>query len=308
MKSIMPIDLVVPEDVELTTLLDELRKLSWAAADVLIAYARGEDPPYGFQKSLTVAEGGDGPVSAADMAVNELLISGLKKNFDYQEWDILSEESSKETSFQYSDYKKKWCWIIDPLDGTKDFLNGSENYSVHIALVYNKIPKIGIVLIPERNELWIGVIGNGAWCENRDGEKKHISFSERKEISELILVSSKNHHESKLKNLLEKLDFVSTKKIGSVGCKVASILRGESDVYISLSGKTAPKDWDIAAPHALIQAAGGLFTHADETDLTYNNLNYLQSGCLIASHGNSHELICKKAMKFFSSEIPDYIV
>ena len=93
-----------------------------------------------------------------------------------------------------------------------------------------------------------------------------------------------------------------------MGCKVASILRGESDVYISLSGKTAPKDWDIAAPHALIQAAGGFFTHADETDLTYNNLNYLQSGCLIASHGNSHKLICKKAMNFFSSEIPDYIV
>ena len=54
--------------------------------------------------------------------------------------------------------------------------------------------------------------------------------------------------------------FAETKKIGSVGCKVASILRGESDVYISLSGKTSPKDWDIAAPHALIEAAGGAFS------------------------------------------------
>ena len=62
----MSIDLVVPEEVELTTLLDELRKLSWAAADVLRAYARGQEPPYGFPKSLTVEEGGDGPVSAAD--------------------------------------------------------------------------------------------------------------------------------------------------------------------------------------------------------------------------------------------------
>ena len=86
----MLIDLVVPEDVELTTLLDELRKLSWAAADVLMAYARGQEPPYGFPKSLTVEEGGDGPVSAADMAVNELLISGLKDNLTYKEWDILS--------------------------------------------------------------------------------------------------------------------------------------------------------------------------------------------------------------------------
>ena len=304
----MSIDRCVPEDVELTTLLDELRKLSWAAADVLIAYARGEEPPYGFSKPLTIEEGGEGPVSAADIAVNELLISGLKDNLTYKEWDILSEETSKEQNFQSSDYKKDWCWILDPLDGTKDFIQGSENYAVHISLAFKKIPKIGIVLIPERNELWIGVIGKGAWCENREGIKKDISFSEREDISELIIVSSKNHQESKLQNLLTKIDFASTKKIGSVGCKVASILRGESDVYISLSGKTAPKDWDIAAPHALIEAAGGLFTHADETNLTYSNLNYLQSGCLIASHGKSHKNICKKAMNFFFIEEPKYKV
>ena len=304
----MSIDFVVPDNVELTTLLDEIRNLSWAAADVLMAYARGESPPYGFQRSLTVEEGGDGPVSAADMAVNELLISGLQDNLTFKEWDVLSEETAKEKTFQGSNYKKDWCWILDPLDGTKDFLEGSENYAVHIALAHKNMPKIGIVLIPERNELWIGIIGNGAWCENRDGIKKYFSFSERKEISELILVSSKNHQEAKLKNLLTKIDFASTKKIGSVGCKVASILRGESDVYISLSGKTAPKDWDIAAPHALIQAAGGSFTHADESNLSYNNMNYLQSGCLIASHGKSHKVICKKAMNFLSIEEPKYIV
>ena len=97
----------LPEGVELATLLDELRKVSWAAADVLMAYARGQEPPYGFPKSLTVEEGGDGPVSAADMAVNELLISGLKDNLSYKDWDILSEETSKEKTFQGSHYKKK---------------------------------------------------------------------------------------------------------------------------------------------------------------------------------------------------------
>ena len=304
----MSIDIVVPEDVELTTLLDELRKLSWAAADVLIAYARGEEPPYGFPKSLTVEEGGDGPVSAADIAVNELLISGLKNNLDYEGWNILSEETSKEKTFQGSHYKKGWCWIIDPLDGTKDFLQGSKNYAVHIALVYEQKPKIGVVLIPERNELWFGIIGSGAWCENRDGSRKYISFSNRQDISELVLVSSKNHQQSKLQNLLSTLCFAETKKIGSVGCKVASILRGESDVYISLSGKTSPKDWDMAAPHALIEAAGGFFTHADGTNLIYQKIDYSQSGCLIASHGKSHHKICQKAMDFFSLKEPEYRV
>ena len=172
----MSIDRVVPEDVELTTLLEELKKISWSAADVLMAYARGQEPPYGFPKSLTVEEGGDGPVSAADMAVNELLISGLKNNLGYNSWDILSEETSKEKTFLGSHYKKDWCWIVDPLDGTKDFLQGSKNYAVHIALSYKQKPKIGLVLIPERNELWIGIIGSGAWCENRDGIKKQISY------------------------------------------------------------------------------------------------------------------------------------
>ena len=304
----MSIDLVVPKEVELPTLLDELRKLSWASADVLMAYARGGEPPYGFPKSLTVEEGGDGPVSAADMAVNELLISGLKDNLAFKEWDILSEETSKEKTFQQDNYKKDWCWILDPLDGTKDFLQGSENYAVHIALAYKKKPKIGIVLIPEKNELWFGIVGIGAWFENRDGSKNHFSFSDRLDISKLILVSSKNHQQSKLNNLLSTLCFGETKKIGSVGCKVASILRGEADVYISLSGKTSPKDWDMAAPHALIEAAGGMFSHADGKNLIYQETNYSQSGCLIASHGKSHQKICQKTMDFFSLEEPKYFV
>tara|TARA_Y100001968_G_scaffold11613_1_gene9676 strand:+ start:451 stop:1365 length:915 start_codon:yes stop_codon:yes gene_type:complete len=304
----MSIDLVVPEEVELTTLLDELRKLSWAAAEVLMAYARGQDPPYGFPTSLTVDDGGDGPVSAADMAVNELLITGLKNNLTYNNWDILSEETSKEKTFQRGHLKKDWCWILDPLDGTKDFLEGSENYAVHIALAHKQKPKIGIVLIPEKNELWFGIIGRGAWCENRDGSKKYISFSDRLDIPELILVSSKNHQQSKLINLLSTLCFAETIKIGSVGCKIASILRGEADVYISLSGKTSPKDWDMAAPHALIEAAGGMFSHADGSNLIYEKINYCQSGCLIASHGKSHQKICQKAMDYFTLEEPKYSV
>ena len=304
----MSIDLVVPEDVELTTLLNELRKLSWAAADVLMAYARGDEPPFGYPKSLNIEEGGDGPVSAADIAVNDLLISGLKDNFTFNEWDILSEETSKGKTLQRDNFKKDWCWIIDPLDGTKDFLQGSENYAVHIALAYEQKPKIGIVLIPEKDELWIGILGIGAWFENRDGEKQNFTFSERVDISKLVLVSSKNHQQSILNELLSTFCFAETKKIGSVGCKVASILRGEADVYISLSGKTSPKDWDMAAPHALIEAAGGIFSHADGKNLTYQKTDYSQAGCLIASHGKSHQTICQKAIEFFSLKEPQYLI
>ena len=301
-------EIVVPEEVELECLLFELRKLSWIAADVLKAYARGSQPPHGFPKALTVQEGGDGPVSTADIAINQLLVSGLKEKFPFVKWDILSEESSKETKLENFKNNFDWKWILDPLDGTKDFLQGSENYAVHLALAYKRKPKIGIVLIPERDELWFGVMGKGAWSENHKGIKTSTSFSKRKEIGKLIHVSSKNHQEKLLQDLLEEIRFGQTKNIGSVGCKVATILRGESDVYISLSGKTSPKDWDMAAPHAVIEAAGGLFTHADGRSLNYENPNYSQRGCLIASHGKSHKDICEKIMNFLSKNESDYLV
>ena len=304
----MSFEMVVPEEVELEHLLFEIRKLSWIATDVLKAYSRGEHPPYDFPKVLTVEEGGDGPVSTADMSINTLFISGLKEKFPLGKWDILSEESAKDTKFNNLENNEDWQWILDPLDGTKDFLQGSENYAVHLALAYKKKPKLGIVLIPERDELWFGIIGEGAWYENRKGIKKSVCFSKRKQISQLINVASKNHKEEILQNLLNELKFSQTKNIGSVGCKVATILRGESDVYITLSGKTSPKDWDIAAPHAVIQAAGGSFSHADGRCLTYEKSDYSQRGCLVASHGKSHENICQKIMSFLSENEPEYLV
>ncbi len=304
----MSFEMIVPEGVELEHLLIELRKLSWIATDVLKAYARGDHPPYDFPKVLTVEDGGDGPVSTADMSINTLFISGLKDKFPLVKWDILSEESAKEQDLNNLETIKNWQWILDPLDGTKDFLQGSENYAVHLALSYKRKPKLGIVLIPERDELWFGIIGKGAWYENHEGVKKSVCFSERKDISKLINVASKNHQEKILQNLLKELKFGQTKNIGSVGCKVATILRGESDVYISLSGKTSPKDWDMAAPHAVIEAAGGLFTHADGRSLSYDKSDFSQRGCLIASHGKSHKELCQKIMSFLAKNEPEYFV
>ena len=80
------------------------------------------------------------------------------------------------------------------------------------------------------------------------------------------------------------------------------------EVNISLSGETSPKDWDMAAPHAVIEAAGGSFSHADGKSLSYDKSDYSQRGCLIASHGKSHEIICQKTMSFFSKNEPEYSV
>ena len=107
--------------------------------------------------------------------------------------------------------------------------------------------------------------------------------------------------------MINKLPIASSKPIGSIGYKISTILRGETDFYISLSGKTAPKDWDLAAPEALIIGAGGKFTHANGKCLIYNSGNINQVGCLIASHGIKHEEICSLLMNKLEIDLPDYI-
>ena len=299
---------LLPEGVEIEHLLDRLRYFSWGAADILIAYARGEQPPYGFQKALDIKEGGEGPVSAADLAVNEWLLNGLKTSFPEAKWTLISEENSKLTNSMHKYKDEEWIWILDPLDGTKDFLQSTGEYAVHLALVKNNMPLLGVVLIPEKEELWIGIIGKGTWCEDRELNVTPVTFSSRKDIKDLILVASRNHRDNRLEKLLKKLDFGGSKAIGSVGCKVAAILRGEADVYISLSGKSAPKDWDMAAPEAVLRAAGGRFSHADENNLKYLKNNFEQRGCLIASHGINHEVVCKISKKCMAEIDHDFVV
>ncbi|MFZ9973172.1 MAG: inositol monophosphatase family protein, partial [Vulcanococcus sp.] len=131
--------------------------------------------------------------------------------------------------------------------------------------------------------------------ENRAGEQRPAALSSRQALGDLVLVASRNHRDQRLEQLLEALALGDTKAIGSVGGKVATILRGETDLYISLSGKSAPKDWDMAAPEAVLRAAGGAFTHADGRPLSYNDGDIRQAGCLIASHGRSHQQLCEKA-------------
>jgi 3'(2'), 5'-bisphosphate nucleotidase len=171
-----------------------------------------------------------------------------------------------------------------------------------------------VVLLPEPEELWFGLVGAGpeangqAWCEDRAGARRPARFSPRRALGELVLVASRSHRDERLEQLLAALQLGDTIARGSVGGKVASILRGETDVYISLSGRSAPKDWDMAAPEAVLRAAGGAFSHADGRPLTYNDGDIRQAGCLIASHGPSHRQLCETAAAAMATIDPGFAV
>jgi 3'(2'), 5'-bisphosphate nucleotidase len=308
----MPAAACLPPGIAEEQLLAELRRLCWGAADILLAYGRGEQPPYGFPPALSVEQGGEGPVSAADLAVNQWLLDGLRQAFPEAPWTLLSEETAKEQLTAGEPLAAEWLWILDPLDGTKDFLQGTGEYAVHLALARHGEPVLGVVLLPELEELWFGLLAAAepgrAWRENRAGVAGPASLSPRRQLSELVLVASRNHRDQRLEQLLEALQLGDTKAIGSVGGKVATILRGETDLYISLSGKSAPKDWDMAAPEAVLRAAGGAFTHADGRPLSYNDGDIRQAGCLIASHGSSHRELCERAAAAMAVIDPGFAV
>ena len=283
----------LPCGVDLNDLIDDLRDLSWEVSEILLYYAnsiKNSEQKKDFLKN----KNNDDPVTLADLEVNDLIIKRINEKYENFNWEILSEENFK-INPQYLD-NAEWLWVLDPLDGTKDFIQGTGNYAMHLALNYKKKPYIGVVLIPEKDELWISH-AEKIWCEKRDGSIRKPNLSEKNILQEMTIVTSKNHRNQRLKDLIEKINFKKTIVMGSIGCKVASIIRGESDIYIALSlpGKSAPKDWDFAAPEAILKAAGGYITNIDNDDLVYNKTDLKHPGIIIASNNKrNHKRICSQ--------------
>ena len=281
----------LPSGVEINNLIDNLRSFSWKAADILLNYANTIKKLEQKNEILQNKNNND-PVTLADLEVNELIINSINQKYKDTNWEILSEENFKIESNNYNN--KDWLWVLDPLDGTKDFIQGTQNYAMHLALNYKRKPYIGIVLIPEKDELWISY-AEKIWCERRDGTIRKQNLSETNILKEMTIVTSKNNRNEKLKYLIEKINFKKTIVMGSIGCKIASILRGDSDIYIALSlpGESAPKDWDFAAPEAILKAAGGAITSIDNEDLVYGRTDLKHSGIIIASNNKeNHKRIC----------------
>ena len=133
------------------------------------------------------------------------------------------------------------------------------------------------------------------WCEKRDGSKHKPILLKNKNLQEMTLVTSKNHGNQVLQNLINKINFCKVEIMGSIGCKIASIVQGESDIYICLSlpGKSSPKDWDFAAPESILKAAGGAITNIDNQELSYGKGSFEQGGIIVATNDKkNHGSIC----------------
>ena len=293
----------LPVGVDINNIIDDLRIFSWEAADILLYYSRklkNSDQKNKIIKNTDIKD----PVTIADLEVNDLILKRMKEKYHNINWKYLSEENTKINLINNLEMDSEWLWILDPLDGTKDFIQGTGDYAMHFALNHEKKPVIGVVLIPEKDELWISN-GKNTWCEKRDNSKQSLDLYLEKDISEMRVVTSKNHNNQTLKNLIDRIQFKEIIVMGSVGCKIASIIRGDSDVYICLSlpGEGSPKDWDFAAPEAILNAAGGRITKIDNGSLIYGQTGFEQGGLIIASNNHKrHKEICLQIKEIIENE------
>jgi 3'(2'), 5'-bisphosphate nucleotidase len=194
----------LPIGVDINNLIDDLRFFSWEASDILLHYSkRLKNQEY--SKEIIKTKSKLEPVTIADIEVNDLIIKRINKNYKEVAWNILSEENVK-TGDDIFVANSQWIWILDPLDGTKDFIQGTENYAMHLALNYDKKPYIGLVLIPEKGELWI-TDSKDTWCEKKDGSIRKASCKDQKTLQEMTIVTSKNHKNPTLNKLINKVGF-----------------------------------------------------------------------------------------------------
>ena len=288
---------ILPDGIDLNNLIENIKVFSWRSADILQKYSEKMKNLNFREKALNVIDNND-PVTVADLEVNDQIVNNIKEKYPNIEWQFLTEENVKRGSNSLNSYSD-WLWILDPLDGTKDFIQGTGNYAMHLALTYKQKSDIGFVLIPERDELWIAN-GQNICCERRDRSLLEPNLSSKQNLHEMVLVTSKNHKNKILSRLIEKINFKDVKEMGSVGCKISSILRGESDIYISLSipGQSSPKLIGFCCAGSYFKSCWGAITNLNNEELTYGELNYEKGGIIVASNDRkNHRNICFKLKK-----------
>lgn len=202
----------------------------------------------------------DSPLTAADLASNRIIMAGLQELTP--ELPRLSEEG-RDISFSE---RKAWrrYWLIDPLDGTREFVKKNGEFTVNIALVENGAPVLGVVYAPDKGQTYMGEVGVGAWKQADGGRPEPIS-TRAAQARPRILVS-KSHRTAEVDRLLERVGDYEPVSVGS-SLKFCLVAEGAADFYPRL-GPTS--EWDTAAGHAVVQAAGGRVTDTELNDLRYN--------------------------------------
>ena len=222
------------------------------------------------------------PVTEADRSANLHIVSRIQAEFP--EDGILSEES-KDNLIRLN---KERVWIIDPLDGTKEFIARNGEFSIMIGLAIGGRAVMGVVMQPDPGLLYVGAVNYGAYLYEH-GERIPLAVSNQSDISRMVMVSSRSHRQQIVDKVRKDLRITRERVSGSVGLKVGLISRQLADLYVHPS--PGCKEWDICAPHALLEAAGGQITDCWGNPIVFNKRDVRAHNGLLASNGQWHDQV-----------------
>jgi 3'(2'), 5'-bisphosphate nucleotidase len=223
-----------------------------AGAEILAVYASGE------HGASTKAD--SSPLTEADLRAHRLIVAELGALTP--DIPVLSEEAAATPYAQRSQWRRHW--LVDPLDGTREFLARNGEFTVNIALIEEHAPVLGVVHVPVTDTTYTGLPGLGAW-RRRAAAAEPIRVQSQTAVP-VRVVGSRSHRGDSLGVFLERLGPHQLVPIGS-SLKFCMVAEGAADVYPRL-GPTS--EWDTAAAHAVVLAAGGTVCRLDGEALTYN--------------------------------------
>jgi 3'(2'), 5'-bisphosphate nucleotidase len=231
------------------------------------------------------------PVTEADRAANTVILSHLSTQFPHDA--ILSEESADRPA-------RLNCprvWLVDPLDGTRDFLEGSPEFAVHVALAVEGVPVVAIVHEPASGRLAGAVAGGGAWLEG-DGRRRKLAVSKRRVPVRMRVGTSRFGRTESLIRLLEETPFGRHAVPRGASTKMLDVAAGLLDATICMHARES--EWDTCAPGLVVTEAGGMVTDVDQRPLRYNRPVVAHSRGVITSNGQIHDFLCRLAAEFWA--------
>ena len=227
-----------------------------------------------LQKVMTKAD--SSPLTDADLAIDEIIVSGLQRAFP--KIPIVTEERAVNHTTNHS---KGTFFLVDPIDGTREFINKSKEFTINIALIEDGKPVAGMVYAPALKRLFWGAKNLGSFEETNQGSPKPLAVRDT-DSDALIVVASRSHLNPETEAFIAKNKVASVKNAGS-SLKFCLIAAGEADIYPRF-GPTM--EWDIAAGHAVLAGAGGVVHTIDGAPISYGQEHY-KSPLFIARTGSA---------------------
>lgn len=250
-------------------LLEEVTAATVKAAEIVASY---------YKDGFTVKDKGeDNPVTEADLATNDFLAEVLPNLKPEAAW------LSEETKDSPERLKHEWVWIVDPLDGTREFTKGIPEFVVSVALVHNQKAYLGVLVNPITKQVFSGLIGHGAYLNG-----KKIEVTEHHELQGAKLVCSRSEMAKGWFDEYEAQGVTPT-AVGSVAYKFGLVAAGLAEATFTPRPRS---EWDIAAGVAIVEAAGGRCSDKTGSPYRFNQANILVDGVL-ASNSHIHDDLLK---------------